>query len=49
MFVEIIDAIFNEYLRIFIGLVCGGLIFYFLLFGSGNLLKKLFGPKDEDK
>tara|TARA_R100001440_G_scaffold59861_1_gene79583 strand:- start:461 stop:610 length:150 start_codon:yes stop_codon:yes gene_type:complete len=49
MIAELVNAIFNEYLRIFIGLVLGGLVFYFLVFGSSNILKKLFKPRDKDQ
>jgi hypothetical protein len=45
--IELIDQIFNGYLRIFVGLIFVGLIFLSLFFSSKKNLKHLFESKDK--
>jgi len=45
--IELIDQIFNGYLRIFVGLIFVGLIFLSLFFSSKKTLKHLFESKDK--
>ena len=47
LMIELIDQIFNGYLRIFVGLIFVGLIFLSLFFSSKKTLKHLFGSKDK--
>ena len=47
--IELIDLIFNQYLRIFVGVVLIGLIIFSLLFKFKNKLKKKFKFKIENK
>lgn len=41
--IELIDIIFNQYLRIFVGVILVGLIFFSLYFNYKDKLKKLLG------
>ena len=47
--IELIDLIFNQYLRIFAGVVLIGLIIFSLLFKFKNKLKKKSKFKIENK
>jgi len=47
--VELIDIIFNQYLRIFVGIVLVGLICFSLYYPYKDKIKKLFGINHDDK
>ena len=47
--IELIDLIFNQYLRLFVGTVLIGLIIFSLFFKFKNKIKKKFNFKIENK
>ena len=47
--IELIDIIFNQYLRIFIGIILVGLIIFSLYCSYYGKLKKLLRFKDNNK
>ena len=47
--IELIDLIFNQYLRLFVGVVLVGLICFSLYYSYKDKIKKLFGINQDDK
>lgn len=47
--IELIDIIFNQYLRIFVGVILVGLVIISLYFSYKDKLKKLLRFKNNDK
>ena len=46
---EFINLFFNQYLRIFVGIVLVGLICFSLYYSYKDKIKKLFGINHDDK
>jgi hypothetical protein len=47
--IELIDIIFNQYLRIFVGIVLVGLVIFSLYYSYKDKLKKLLRFKTDSK
>jgi hypothetical protein len=47
--IEFIDLFFNQYLRIFVGVVLVGLICFSLYYSYKDKIKKLFGINHDNK
>jgi hypothetical protein len=46
---EFINLFFNQYLKIFVGIVLVGLICFSLYYSNKDKIKKLFGINHDDK
>ncbi len=46
--IELIDLFFNQYLRIFVGIVLIGLVLFSLYYSYGNKVRKLLGLRNKN-